>query len=82
MAKKIEVGTREHKLAVLELLWDNGVSDEKELAALDVSTMLCIDGLSIDDLKVMIELQKQVKAGKLFSYLGGGNPKEKRGDAQ
>lgn len=75
MAKKIEPGTREHKLAVLELLWDNGVADEKELAALDIGAMLCIDGLSIDDLKVILELQKQVKAGKLFSYLGSGEPK-------
>lgn len=68
--KKIIPGSQAHKLAILQQLYDAGVTDEKALAALDVNTILCLDGISIEDLRMMLEIQKQVKAGKLFSFLG------------
>lgn len=69
--KKIIPGSQAHKLAILQQLYGAGVTDEKALAALDVNTMLCLDGISIEDLRMMLEIQKQVKGGKLFSFLGG-----------
>lgn len=69
--KKLIPGSKEHKLAILQRLYDEGVTDEKALAELDVQTMLCIDGISIEDLRIMLDIQKQVKSGKLFSFLGG-----------
>lgn len=68
--KKIIPNSKEHKLAILQQLYDEGVTDEKALASIDVNTLLCIDGISIEDLRMMLEIQKQVKSGKLFSFLG------------
>ena len=33
--------------------------------------ILNIPNISIQDMSVILELQKQIKVGKLFSYLGG-----------
>lgn len=79
--KKINPGSQAHKLAILQQLYDAGVTDEKALAALDVNTILCLDGISIEDLRMMLEIQKQVRAGKLFSFLGE-QPKERGGSIQ
>lgn len=75
--KKINPGSQAHKLAILQQLYDAGVTDEKALANIDINTLLCIDGISIEDLRMMLEIQKQVRAGKLFSFLGE-QPKENK----
>ena len=79
--KKMTPGSFEHKLAIMKKIYDDGARDEKALAEMDVNKMLSIEGISIDDLRMMLEIQKQVKANKLFSYLAE-QPKEEGGDAQ
>jgi len=37
-----------------------------------MESILKIPGITIPDMSLIIELQKQTKANKLFSYLGGG----------
>lgn len=76
-AKKIEeVGSLAHKIKVLGKLFEANCKTEKELQSLDMEKILKIPGISIPDMSVIMELQKQVKSGKLYSYLGGGNDEQ------
>lgn len=38
--------------------------------------ILKIPGITIPDMSLIIEIQKQTKANKLFSYLGGGTDEQ------
>jgi len=68
--------TLQQKVKVLNKLFDNGCKTEKELQALDMESILKIPNITIMDMTIITELQKQVKANKLFSYLGGGNDEQ------
>ena len=46
---------------------------EKKLQQLDMEAILKIPNITIPDMGVIMELQKNTKSGKLFSYLGGGS---------
>lgn len=65
--------TLQQKVKVLSKLFDNGCKTEKELQALNMESILKIPNITIQDMTVIMELQKQVKANHLFSYLGGGD---------
>lgn len=64
--------TLAQKVKVLQKLFDAGCKSEKDLQALSMECILQIDGITIQDMTVIMMLQKQVKAHTLFSYLGGG----------
>ena len=64
--------TLQQKVKVLNKLFDAKCRTEKELQALDMESILKIPGITIPDMSLILELQKQTKANKLFSYLGGG----------
>ena len=53
---------------------DGGIkfSSFKDLQKLTLENILEINGITIPEMSVITELQKQVKAGTLYSYLGGG----------
>ena len=53
-------------------LFDFGCNTEKKLQQLDMESILKIPGITIPDMALIIEFQKETKANKLFSYLGGG----------
>lgn len=59
------------KIKVLEKLFVTGYRTEKELQLISVENMLGIPGITIPDLHIIVELQKNAKANRLFSYLGG-----------
>lgn len=59
------------KIKVLEKLFVSGYRTEKELQLISVENMLGIPGITIPDLNVIVELQKNTKTNRLFSYLGG-----------
>lgn len=65
--------TLQQKMKVLTKLFDNGCKNEKELQALNMESILKIPNITIQDMTVIMELQKYVKANRLFSYLGGGD---------
>ena len=60
------------KVKVLSKLYDADCRTEKDLQSLSMETILQIPDITIPDMAVIIELQKNTKANKLFSYLGGG----------
>ena len=68
--------TLQQKVKVLNKLFDAKCRTEKELQALDMESILKIPNITIQDMTVIMELQKTTKANKLFSYLGGGNDEQ------
>ena len=52
------------------------LAGNKKLQQLDMESILKIPGITIPDMSLIIELQKQTKANKLFSYLGGGTDEQ------
>ena len=63
--------TFQQKTKLLTKLFDAGCNTEKKLQQLDMESILKIPGMSL-----IIEFQKQTKANKLFSYLGGGTDEQ------
>ena len=70
---KANTSNFQQKIEVLNKLFDSGYDTEKKLQQLDMESILKIPGITIPDMTVIMELQKHTKAGKLYSYLGGGN---------
>ena len=68
--------TFQNKVKVLNKLFDSGCDTEKKLQQLDMESILKIPGITIPDMSLIIELQKQTKVNKLFSYLGGGTDEQ------
>ena len=62
----------QQKIKLLTKLFDFGCNTEKKLQQLDMESILKIPGITIPDMALIIEFQKETKANKLFSYLGGG----------
>lgn len=71
-----EAFTLQQKVKVLNKLFDAKRRTEKELQALDMESILKIPNISLQDMVVIIELQKATKANKLYSYLGGGSDEQ------
>lgn len=68
--------TLQQKVKVLNKLFDAKCRTEKDLQGLSMESILKIPNITIQDMTVIIELQKQTKANKLFSYLGGGTDEQ------
>lgn len=62
----------QQKVKVLLKLFASGCKTEKQIMSIQMEDALKIQGITIDDLRAIMEIQKQVKAHTLFSYLGGG----------
>lgn len=80
---KANTSNFQQKIKVLNKLFDSGYDTEKKLQQLDMESILKIPSITIPDMTVIMELQKLTKAGKLYSYLGGGSDeatKANRGD--
>ena len=71
--KTTESPTLQQKVKVMQKLFESGCKNEKDLQELSMESVLQIEGITIQDMAVIMALQKQVKAHTLFSYLGGGN---------
>lgn len=68
--------TLQQKVKVLMKLYESGCKTEKELQSLSMESILKIPNITIADMTVIMELQKQTKANRLFSYLGGGGDEQ------
>ena len=66
------------KIKIMDKLFESGCRTERELMALGFEEILGIPGITIPEMTIITELQKNVKKGKLWSYLGGesNEPKE------
>ena len=68
MAKRTELQT---KLSLLQKLFDTGCVTEKQLQSLEIEEILQIPGITVDEMKELVLLQKSAKKNRLFSYLAG-----------
>ena len=68
--------TLQQKVEVLNKLFDAKSRTEKDLKGLYMESILKIPNITIQDMTVIMELQKATKASKLFSYLGGGTDEQ------
>lgn len=57
------------KVKVLKKLRDNNIRTEKDLQNISAEEMLLLPDVTIKEMATIIELQKSVKTGHLFSYL-------------
>ena len=73
---KMSKSTFQQKTKLMAKLFDSGCNTEKKLQQLDMESILKIPGITIPDMALIIELQKETKANKLFSYLGGGTDEQ------
>lgn len=68
--------TLQQKVKVLNKLFNAKCRTEKDLQGLSMESILKIPNITIQDMTVIMELQKATKSGKLFSYLGGGTDEQ------
>ena len=73
---RLKATTYQQKSRVLNKLFSFGVETEKDLQKLTLETILEIKNLTRPEMAIITELQKQVKAGTLYSYLAGGENDE------
>lgn len=59
------------KVKVITKLIDSGYVNEKKLQQLNIEGILKIPGITIPEMTIILEIQKQTKANKLYSYLSG-----------
>ena len=79
MPKKTEL---QNKMSLLQKLFDTGCVTEKQLQGLEMEDILVIPGITVDDMKELVILQKCSKKNKLFSYLSGSSEAKEDDNAQ
>lgn len=65
-----EIVTLQRKVKVLKKLYGMGCRTEKDLLSLTMLDVLNIENVSIQDIAIILAMQKHVKRHALFSYLG------------
>ena len=71
MAKKLNAAeaAMNEKMRVLMKLRNNGVHTEKDVHGLKAETMLTLPGITVPEMRIIIETQKSVRDSRFFSYL-------------
>ena len=71
MAKKLNAAdaAMNGKMRVLMKLRNNGVHTEKDVQGLKAETMLTLPGITVPEMRIIIETQKSVRDSRFFSYL-------------
>ena len=71
----------QQKVKVMGKLFDAGVVSEKGLQEMSTGQMIGISGITIPEIGMILELQKQVKSNHLYSYLAEGRKLMNTGNA-
>ena len=61
----------QQKFNVLKKLFEAGFKSEKDLQSINFQNVFRIEGLTVQDMSIISELQQYTKSNKLYSYLGG-----------
>ena len=70
MADKTVI-TPQQRVKVLTKLFEAGFKSEKDLQSINFQNVFRIEGLTVQDMSIISELQQYTKSNKLYSYLGG-----------
>jgi hypothetical protein len=57
-------------------LMEAGFDSEKAITGMSVDDMLRLPGISVGEISTINEIQKAVRAGKIITFLGGGEQYE------
>ena len=76
VSKSAEELALQKKVKVMAKLFASGCRTEGELQSLSMETLLQIQVVTMDDLRIIMALQKSVKNRSLYSYLGGGEDEQ------
>lgn len=63
--------TFQQKIKVMKKLYDAGWTTEKDLQSLTIEEILKLPNININEILIIMYIQKYTKSGKLYSYLGG-----------
>ena len=61
----------QQKVKVLSRLYEFGCRSEKELLSFTLENILEIPNITVSEIRIISALQKNIKANRVFSYLGG-----------
>lgn len=64
--------TFKDKTKTITKLAENGITDEKQLLALNMEAAVKLPEIKIQEITIITELQKSIRTNKLFSYLAEG----------
>ena len=67
-----EKNSLQQKVKVMGKLFDAGVTTEKGLQEMSTGQMIGIDAITIPEIGMILEFQKNVKSNHLYSYLAEG----------
>ena len=56
---------------VLNKVLEAGFTDEKAISAMTMDDILSMQSITVADIALINDLQKSIKANKVFSFLGG-----------
>ena len=79
MPKKTKL---QNKMSLLQKLFDTGCVTEKQLQGLEMEDILVIPGITVEDMRELVILQKCLKKNRLFSYLSGNSESREDENAQ
>lgn len=63
--------TQQQKMKLIVKLIENGCHTEKDILSLDLEKIVKIKNITIPELVLTTQLQKNIKDNKLFSFLAG-----------
>lgn len=71
MANKLNAAeaAMNEKMKVLRKLQNGSVRTEKDIQNLKAEQMLTLPGITVPEMRIIIETQKSVRDGRFFSYL-------------
>lgn len=75
MAAKKLTGIQK-RMTMLEALFNAGFKTEKSITDMSIEQILGIESLSVDEMRMISELQKAVKNHKVITFLSGGDDSE------
>lgn len=73
-AKKLT--NTQKRLALIDKLINAGYRTEKAMADMSIDQILGLDGLVVDEMRGISDLQKAIKSHKVISFLSGGDENE------
>lgn len=65
------------KMRLLKKLYDNGIRTEDDLKKIGLNEIVRIKQIKRKDFDLIVQLQEQVKRGRLYSFLGEEECKQK-----
>ena len=57
---------------VINKIFEAGITEEKDISAMTLDEILEIQGITVEEIGMINDLQKAIKANKVITFLGGG----------